>query len=295
MRRFYTMYLASAFADKPFTGNSTGIIIAPDGLSDEEMQNIASDLNQSVNVFIKGIDTDRYITRFFTPEKEIELCGHATIATFFALAQNEYIKPIREGLKKINQDTKRGKISVEILYENYKPKRVFLILPLVDHSYDVDIESVCKALNLKEEDIGIGDKLLKPQKISTGLCDIIVPVKSKEILSKINLNEEYAYELSKREEIISLNVISTEDGEHIEQRTFSPIIGVKEESGSGTSTAATYFYLMKNNLLSTDEIKLSQGSYLKRESKVTAKYCNDRDMVKVGGVAYVFMNGVLNI
>lgn len=295
MKRFYTMYLASAFADKPFTGNSTGIIIAPNELKDEEMQNIASDLNQSVNVFVKALDTDIYVTRFFTPEKEIELCGHASIATFFALAQNEYIKPIKDGIKKIKQHTKNGKVSVEILYEHYKPKRVFLILPLKDHSKDVDIDSVCKALNLNREDIGLKNIDVLPQKISTGLSDIIVPVKSKEILSKINLNEEFSYEYSKNENIISLNVISTEDGENIEQRTFSPIIGVKEESGSGTSTAATYFYLMINDLLKSDEIKLSQGSYLKRESKVSAKYCKETNKVKVGGVANVFMNGVLNI
>jgi len=63
-------------------GNSTGVVIDDGRLTDLEMKNIAMDINQSVVVFVRQLDRDRYLTRFFTPDGEINLCGHATIATF---------------------------------------------------------------------------------------------------------------------------------------------------------------------------------------------------------------------
>ena len=296
MRRFYTIYLVSAFSDRPFMGNSTGVVIDDGRLTDSEMKNIAMDINQSVVVFVRQLDRDRYLTRFFTPDGEINLCGHATIATFYALAENEYIMSKEDGVKNIIQHTKIGKIPVELDYKNSKIQNVYMNLNVeLREKYEAP-EGVLRALNLGPNDIGLEIKgSLNMEKISTGTCDILVPVKNEEILSSISLSRDEAIKISREEEIISIHAFTTQDGKEIKQRTFSPIIGADEEFGSGTSTAATMHYLKANDLAKSDSILATQGDYIGRVSKVITSLGKNDKKIRVGGRAYVFMNGVINL
>lgn len=294
MKRFYTTYLVSAFSDRAFMGNSTGVVIDDGRLTDLEMKNIAKDINQSVVVFVKELDRDRYLTRFFTPEGEINLCGHATIATFYALAENEYIKSQDNGIKHIIQHTKIGKIPVELEYRNFKIQNVHMNLDIKLREKYQATEGVLRALNLDSNAIGLTIKEnLNMEKISTGTCDILVPVKNEEFLSSIVLNKEEAIKISKEENIISIHAFTTEDGKEVKQRTFSPIIGADEEFGSGTSTAATMHYLKANEIGKSDSIVAIQGDYIGRISKVLTNISESDDKIRVGGRAYVFMNGVI--
>ena len=294
MKRFYTTYLVSAFSDRAFMGNSTGVVIDDGRLTDLEMKNIAEDINQSVVVFVKELDRDRYLTRFFTPEGEINLCGHATIATFYALAENEYIKSQDNGIKHIIQHTKIGKIPVELEYRNFKIQNVHMNLNIKLREKYKATEGVLRALNLDSNAIGLTIKEnLNMEKISTGTCDILVPVKNEEVLSSIVLNREEAIKISKEENIISIHAFTTEDGKEVKQRTFSPIIGADEEFGSGTSTAATMHYLKANKIGQSDSIVAIQGDYIGRISKVLTSIGKSDDKIRVGGRAYVFMNGVI--
>ena len=296
MKRFYTTYLVSAFSDKAFMGNSTGVVIDDGRLTDFEMENIAKDINQSVIVFVRELDRDRYLTRFFTPHGEINLCGHATVATFYALAENEYIKSEDQGIKKIIQHTKIGKIPVELEYQNGKIKNIYMNLDIKLEEKFHDIDKILKVLNLSQDDIGLEIcNNAQMEKISTGTCDIIVPVKNQEVLSSIVLNKEDAIKISMEENIISIHAFTTEDGKEIKQRTFSPIIGEDEEFGSGTSTAATMHYLSSNKISDSKNIRATQGDYIGRISKVFTSLTDVDNRIRVGGRAYVFMNGVLNI
>ena len=296
MKRFYTTYLVSAFSDRAFMGNSTGVVIDDGRLTDLEMENIAKDINQSVIVFVRELDRDRYLTRFFTPDGEINLCGHATVATFYALAENEYIKSEDQGIKKIIQHTKIGKIPVELEYKNGKIKNIYMNLDIKLEEKFHDIDKILKALNLSQDDIGLEIcENAQMEKISTGTCDIIVPVKNQEVLSSILLNKEDAIKISREENIISIHAFTTEDGKEIKQRTFSPIIGEDEEFGSGTSTAATMHYLSSNKISESKTIIATQGDYIGRISKVFTSLTDVENRIRVGGRSYVFMNGVLNI
>lgn len=294
MKRFYTTYLVSAFSDRAFMGNSTGVVIDDGRLTDSEMENIAKDINQSVIVFVRELDRDRYLTRFFTPDGEISLCGHATVATFYALAENEYIKSEDEGIKKIIQHTKIGKIPVELEYQNGKIENIYMNLDIKLEEKFHDIDRILKIINLSEDDIGLEIfKNAEMEKISTGTCDIIVPVKNEKVLFAIVLDKDEAIKFSKEENIISIHAFTTNNGEEIKQRTFSPIIGEDEEFGSGTSTAATMHYLSSNKIIENKSITAIQGDYIGRISKVYTSLIEEENKIRVGGRAYVFMNGVL--
>ena len=78
----FRVYVTDAFTSKPFSGNAAGVVTNADGLSDIQMQCIARELNLSETAFIlqpDGGDHDVRI-RFFTPTREVPVCGHATIA-----------------------------------------------------------------------------------------------------------------------------------------------------------------------------------------------------------------------
>jgi PhzF family phenazine biosynthesis protein len=71
--------LIKAFTKNPEMGNPAGVLLDSQGLSDEQMQAIATDLGFSESVFITPSDKADYKTRFFAPKVEVDYCGHATV------------------------------------------------------------------------------------------------------------------------------------------------------------------------------------------------------------------------
>jgi PhzF family phenazine biosynthesis protein len=74
------IYTVDAFTDKPFSGNPAGVCILDDAIPDSLMQNIALEMNLAETAFVLKQD-DGYSLRWFTPNTEIDLCGHATLAS----------------------------------------------------------------------------------------------------------------------------------------------------------------------------------------------------------------------
>ncbi|HSI77558.1 MAG TPA: PhzF family phenazine biosynthesis isomerase [Lunatimonas sp.] len=74
-----------AFTDIPFSGNPAGICLLPWSISDKAMQMIAAEVNLSETAFLETIGDQEYNLRWFTPTKEVNLCGHATLASAFLL------------------------------------------------------------------------------------------------------------------------------------------------------------------------------------------------------------------
>ena len=77
-------YIVDAFTDKLFSGNPAAVCVLDSFPSEDIMQNIAAENNLSETAFVVK-ENDRYHIRWFTPKKEIDFCGHATLATSFVL------------------------------------------------------------------------------------------------------------------------------------------------------------------------------------------------------------------
>lgn len=84
----YTIYQVDAFASQLFSGNPAAVVPLTEWLSDELLQKIAAENNLSETVYyiIKG---DVIEIRWFTPAAEVDLCGHATLATAYVLKNQE--------------------------------------------------------------------------------------------------------------------------------------------------------------------------------------------------------------
>jgi hypothetical protein len=91
--RKISVYQIDAFTGKPFSGNPAAVI-KTDILSDKEMQLIASEMNLSETAFLGNSDKADYKLRWFTPALEVDLCGHATIASLHYLRETGELRRI---------------------------------------------------------------------------------------------------------------------------------------------------------------------------------------------------------
>ena len=82
------MYQVDAFTTELFKGNPAAVIVRDEWLAVDLMQNIALENNLAETAFVKVIDAENYEIRWFTPQVEVDFCGHATLASSFVLFRN---------------------------------------------------------------------------------------------------------------------------------------------------------------------------------------------------------------
>ena len=295
-----TIFQVDAFTDKPFGGNPAGLVLDNKDLSDELMQNIAKEMNLSETAFVKKLGEDRYYIRFFTPLCEVDLCGHATIGSFYALAKQGYIKSIEEGKRKITLLTKDYELSIEITYKDREPIRVIMEQG-TPKSYGIldSIDDIILVSNLRSYDIGFEELKLFPELISTGLKDIILPLKTKEALDKLEFDMGGLKELSKKIDAIGVHAfyLPSKDSKEVYTRNFAPLVGIDEEAATGTANGALIYYLKTHGLISGNEILAHQGESLNRPSKIHC-YIEENHgeyKVKIGGSSYITLEGIMRI
>ena len=115
MKRKYKVFQVDSFTDKKFSGNPAGVVLNADGLTDNEMQQIAKELNNSETAFILSpSESDHEVwIRFFTPTTEVPTCGHATIAAHYVRAKEKSITSA-----KLIHKIGIGKLPIEVVPEN---------------------------------------------------------------------------------------------------------------------------------------------------------------------------------
>ncbi|HTS00715.1 MAG TPA: PhzF family phenazine biosynthesis isomerase, partial [Bacteroidota bacterium] len=105
-----------AFTETPLTGNPAGVVVKADGLTDRQMQMVAREMSVPETAFIlpptmPGADLR---IRWFSPTVEVPLCGHATIASFHALAESNMCGMENPGAYSFNLETRSGILPVEV-------------------------------------------------------------------------------------------------------------------------------------------------------------------------------------
>lgn len=100
-------YIVDAFTDKLFSGNPAAVVVSKEWLPAKIMQNIAMENNLSETAFTVK-ETNGYRLRWFTPQSEVDLCGHATLATAYVILR--FYEP---GLETITFNTRSGPLKIE--------------------------------------------------------------------------------------------------------------------------------------------------------------------------------------
>lgn len=294
------VYELNAFSEKLSGGNPAGVVLDAGGLTEEQMQSIAHEINLSETAFVEKVNEDYFNVRFFTPVCEVELCGHATIATFYLLAKEGYIKPGKDNKRKVYQETKAGKLEVELIFKDGNIDTVLMEQSTPKRFESIkELERLAKIMGVKVEDIGIEDKVVYPEIISTGLKDIILPIKEKKLLDNLDIDMEDLAKYSEELNVVGLHAFYLPEinGEKVYTRNFAPAVGIDEESATGTSNGALIYFLKSNEFIQSNNIVAFQGEGMNRPSKIYCNIINDNDeyTVKVGGKGVIVSNKIFKI
>jgi len=283
-----TAILVKSFTKNPKQGNPTGIILDAENLTDEQMLQIAKKLNFSESAFVQKSEKATYKNRFFAPEKEVALCGHATLATFHVLVETGKLFFDKKEELIITQETLAGILSVT----GYK--NGLIVMTQRDPEFfpeEKDRELITNLLG-----ISIHDILNQPiQTVSTGTPKLIVPIISLEALMKIKPDLEGIKEYCKNNDAKGFYPYTSETREQDSDfcaRQFNPLADINEDPITGVAAGALGCYLKKYNLVKKNRFIIEQGFNLNKAGKMIVDVT---DGVKVGGYCVTYGKETLEI
>lgn len=257
-----SIYYVDAFTDKLFSGNPAAVIFSQ--IKDEQlMQKIAAENNLSETAFIREENGIFYI-RWFAPLCEIDLCGHATLASAFIFFK--YIKP-ESSLFEVHSQ-KNGILKVT-------KKNNLLVL-----DFPKDSLSKYNEFSLIEEIINTN-----PLELYKGRDDVLAIVESEDSVRSLDINFELLNKINARGLIVSARGTKSD----FVSRFFAPSAGVNEDpvTGSAHTTLIPYW----SNKLDKTSMHAEQLS-----ERGGVLYCEDKnDRVLIGGNAIEYLKGEINI
>ena len=276
--------LIDAFTDEPLAGNAAGVVPDADGLSTERMQAVARELGASETAFLLPSERADRRVRYFTPTTEVDLCGHATIASH-ALLRAE--GDIDEGAHTL--ETGVGVLDIECDGETvWMTQDSPAIRPV-----DLDAERVAAALCI--DPVAISDVDLPLARSSTGLPFLVVPLTFLSVLSDCDPDLAAIEELCESVDAVGIyaftfDTLTAEATAH--GRMFAPLAGVPEDPVTGTASGAVGAYLHEFEAVETDEMSFEQGHFMDRPGRVRVRV---GETVRVGGRAAVALDGTLSV
>jgi trans-2,3-dihydro-3-hydroxyanthranilate isomerase len=288
-----TVYWVDAFCDRPFCGNPAVVVPQADGLSDAQMQHIAREVNCSETAFVlqPTLPEADFRLRWFTPTQEVNLCGHATIATLHALARDGRFN-LHPGVTQILYlETRSGVLTVLVDYNQARPW-VWLTLP------ECQFEPV--SLDLTQQIVavlGLPNPPLTPPVVDSLNQDVLVAIPHLHQLQTLNLDMSALMQLGKSQNWRGVGVYTRETVERdrdVHIRFFAPQSGIPEDPVTG-SVSGPIALLLRQSGESKDPKRdlwrFEQGDCLNRPGRLLIEL--QGDIPKLGGQAIMVMKGEL--
>ncbi|MFC2164808.1 PhzF family phenazine biosynthesis protein [Acidobacteriota bacterium] len=277
------VYTLNSFTKTRNGGNPAGVVLDAGYLKEDHMKKAANKVGFSETAFVQKSDKKHFKVRFFTPCEEVDLCGHATIAAFFLLKDKGFIKS-----GKYKLETKAGILDIDV-GDN---RTVFMTQVLSEFFETIARNEITGCLNISEDQFILD---LPIQIVSTGLRDILVPVKNLKVLLSLEPDYKKISEVSKKYEAVGFHVFSLETKfrSTAHCRNFAPLYGIPEESATGTSSGALSCYLFKYGQVRKDQashLVFEQGYSMNKPSEILAHLRIEDDEileVQVGGTAII--------
>lgn len=281
------LYIADAFTTQKFSGNQAGVALldAGEGMPAADfMQSLAAELKHSETAFVLREEKTAFRIRYFTPEGEVDLCGHATIAAFTTLRDMDGLAP---GV--YTARTLAGDLNIEVSED-----AVWMDMAAPVEARTFTVEEAAQLYAAYGLTVDAMPEGLLPKAVSTGLCDILLPVKSRELLNAAVQNETAVTELSKHCNVVGVHmfcpVLTADTTAHC--RNFAPLYAIPEEAATGTSNGALTYYLYRYGAIHSGEMnRFLQGEKMGKPSEILSRLEADGDPVKVrvGGRAVLAM------
>jgi trans-2,3-dihydro-3-hydroxyanthranilate isomerase len=297
MNRTFGYALVDAFTTTPLGGNPCAVVFDADSLSAEEMLAIAREMNQSETAFVLRSERCDLRARYFTPEREIPLAGHPTIATVSAAFAAGLLPKSEGSYLKIRLELNDGPIDVEIDSATKPPLvRMFQRKPIFGETHDSKI--VLPLFGLGEDDLLPGATI---QTVSTGTRQMMVPLNSQTSLRKLSLKaEEYkAYRAGKdffSPHLFCLGGISSDAATFARHPGVAPDAG--EDAFTGSATGGMAAYLWRYGFLKDPKFIAEQGHWMARPGRAFVEVIGPRDGIEsvvVAGSAVTVVRGELTL
>lgn len=271
--------IVDVFAEQPYAGNQLAVFRGAAGLSDEQMQTLAREMNFSETTFILS-DTPRdggYDVRIFTVEEELPFAGHPTLGTAYVIRRDI------AAADQIVLNLKVGQIPVDfmpdgLVWMQQKP-------PTFGEIYDP--EQVAPLIGVNVDDI---DTRFPVQIVSTGVPFPIIPLKTREAVVRARLNNGMYHEwrtATGRDKVFLFCAEPYDSDNHLNARMFW---GSGEDPATGSANGCLAGYLVKHRYFGTDSInvRVEQGYEIKRKSVLYLRAAPNTDDpnvidVRVGG------------
>ena len=288
MAKEIDIFQIDAFTKNVFQGNPAGVVYS-DNLDENEKQLIAKEMNLSETSFISKSKTADYKLQWFTPTKEVDLCGHATIASLHYLFENGMIS----NNQNISFETRSGRINCSITNRKY-----FMQIPTLQlDEFDGCKEEILNALGIARVDVSDLPFIL----LDNGY--LFISVNTLNALWKIKPDFNALNELSETKKeffdvaIFTNETIEKESSAHL--RFFAPYHGIYEDPVTGSACGPLLLVLIKlgliNNYIDDSVIVFEQGDFLNRKGRVGVKFNFSKNELTISGNAVTVMRGKLNL
>ena len=288
-----TFYIVDVFAVEKYTGNQLAIFTDASTLSEEQMQQLAKEMNYSETTFITstGLQDEWYDVRIFTPNKELPFAGHPTLGTAYIIQQTIINQPTET----VNLNLKVGQIPVtwhntddmgEVLWMRQKPPTFHQVF---------EASALAPVLSLDMDEI---DARFPIQEVSTGIPFIIVPLKTHESLKRIRVNREKYFELVENTESKEILVFCPEtyaSENDLSVRVFAEYLGIPEDPATGSANGCLAGYLVEHSYFGEKpvDVRVEQGYEIGRPSLLLLKAQRNEDTIEVlvGGKVMMVAKG----
>jgi len=290
--RFHTL---DVFTTTRFEGNPLAVITDGDGLSSDAMLAIAREMNLSETVFVQKPTEDAALARLriFTTREELKLAGHPVIGTWFLLAELGVV-PAQEGGVHILQQTGAGVLPVEIHFKNGRPQRVTMTQKeAAFRPSKIRKQALAAALGISPKDF---DPRLEPEYVSTGIFNLMVPLRSRAVLGKIQMNMNELRRLLGKNGTMAY-CFACGDGGKAFSRGMLPW-DLYEDAATGSAAGSLGAYLVRHGKLSAGHmLSIVQGAEMGRPSHIDVEITQSgRQLVpRVSGAAVKVFEGTIRI
>ncbi len=286
-----------AFTDVPFGGNPAGVVTAADSLDESRMQQIAREMNLSETAFVAPSKKADFKIRFFTPNSEVDLCGHATIGSFSALHEEGRLDSSRTVF---TQETKAGVLEVERSFRD--GKAVFTMTQAAPRFEDLGVKKEEIARLLRVDVSELIDEI--PLKVSTGLWWFVVGLRHLKTVQALVPDLPAIRDFSERHGVTGMIPFCLEalsPGASLHMRAFAPFVAIDEDPVCGTGNGCAGAFIGHYGLVDfDDEVDLvsEAGLEVQRPGRVFISVRKENgkvSRVRVGGSAVTVLEGTMKI
>ncbi|MEK5055455.1 isomerase [Niallia circulans] len=258
-----------AFTNKPDKGNPAGIVLEGEKYTEIEMQKIAKEVGFNETAFVSPSECADLKIRYFTPGHEVNLCGHATIATVFALKTMGLLSE-----KEVYSiETKAGVLPIKIDYRDQSSPAITMkqVTPQFKQFKGSRL-ALAEAIGLKESDLDTNIPILYG---NTGLWTLLVPIKELRVFSKMAVKNDLFPAILAEIPHASIHPFCLETydvnaimhGRHFS----SPYSGTSEDPVTGTASGVmgAYYITYVDEEWKNKTIVIEQGQEIGRDGRVS--------------------------